>query len=146
MRGRPLTATASTHICGLRVAATLILSLAGLIARADGLDIEGVDGALADNVRAYVALDGQPCDAPEWQMRRRFSEAEVLAEEALAAFGHYVPEIESNIRFDDSCWQANLSISPGPQVRYERFDVVVTGAAAGDAAHHPPAVAPVQRQ
>ena len=132
-RDRPLTATASTFNYGIRLAATLFLSLAGITARADGLVIEGVEGALADNVRAYVALDSQPCDAPEWQMRRRFSDANALARDALAAFGHYAPEIDSSIRFGDACWGATLSITPGPQVRYERFEVRVAGAAADDA-------------
>lgn len=132
MRAHLPSATASTPNHGFRLAATLFLSLAGITARADGLVIEGVEGSLADNVRAYVALDSQPCDAPEWQMRRRFSDADELARDALAAFGHYVPEIDSSIRFDEACWQVRLSITPGPQVRYKRFDVTVTGAAAGD--------------
>ena len=132
MRVRPLTATANTRNFGSALAATLLVSLAGVAARADGLAIEGVDGALADNVRAYVALDSQPCDAPEWQMRRRFSDADDLARDALAAFGYYTPEIELRIQFDETCWDANLSITPGPQIRYERFDVTVTGAAADD--------------
>lgn len=133
MRVRPLTATASTCNQGPRLAATLLLSLAGVAAHADGLAIDGIEGALADNVRAYVALDSQPCDAPEWQMRRRFADADELAREALAAFGYYAPDIESDIRFNDACWDARLNISAGPQIRYERFDVTVTGAAADDA-------------
>ncbi|MEL6200390.1 MAG: POTRA domain-containing protein, partial [Pseudomonadota bacterium] len=105
MRAHLPSATASTPHHGFRLAATLFLSLAGITARADGLVIEGVEGSLADNVRAYVALDSQPCDAPEWQMRRRFSDADELARDALAAFGHYLPEIDSSIRFDEACWQ-----------------------------------------
>ncbi|MEO0616630.1 MAG: autotransporter assembly complex family protein [Pseudomonadota bacterium] len=109
------------------------MSLAGAAVHAEGLSIEGVDGALADNVRAYVGLDSQPCDAPEWQMRRRFSSADDLARDAMAAFGHYTPQIDAAIRFDASCWHASLTIAPGPRILYERFDVAVTGAAAGDA-------------
>jgi len=42
-------------------------------------DIEGVRGALRDNVIAHLELDDAPCDAPTWRVRRLNNKAERLS-------------------------------------------------------------------
>ena len=64
-----------------------------LLANAE-LVIEGVDDDLESNVRAFVALADEPCDAEEWLIRRRYRALEEEAREALEPFGFYDPASE----------------------------------------------------
>jgi translocation and assembly module TamA len=97
------------------------------------LDISGVDGELERNVRAFVSLDDEPCDAEDWLIRRRYRALEKQARESLEPFGYYQPSISTQLTTGGNCWQATLEIDPGEPVRYRTVDIVISGEAATDA-------------
>jgi len=102
--------------------------------------IEGVEGDAAANVRAYLSLTKENCDAPLWRLRGRLRQADAEVRDALRAFGYYQSGIER--RFEpaaakDSCWKAVFTITPGPRVSFGRIDVALEGEAVGDAAFEP---------
>ena len=112
----------------------LVFALAsGLPSLAEAkLDISGVDGELERNVRAFVSLDDEPCDAEEWLVRRRYRALEKQAREALEPFGYYSPTVTTRLTTSGDCWQASLEIDPGNPVRYRSIDIVISGEAATD--------------
>lgn len=111
-------------------AATAMMLLPALVAAE--LTVSGVDGEIERNVRAYVSLASEPCDAETWLVRRRFRSAETEARKALAPFGFYQPTITSTLTLDESCWHATLTIDPGEAVRLQNVDIVIEGAASDD--------------
>ena len=98
------------------------------------LVIEGLDDQLAKNVRAYVGLATEPCDAESWVIRRRFRLAESEARTALEPYGYYSPTVQSELVTGDDCWRATLHIDPGLPVRIRKLDLEVTGDARSDPA------------
>ena len=98
------------------------------------LDLVGVDGELARNVLAFVALGDEPCDAEDWLIRRRFRALQNEARKALEPFGFYDPDIEAQLEFGEDCWRAKLAIKPGEPVQYRHVDIRIDGAAADDSA------------
>lgn len=113
---------------GLAVAVAL---LASALVSAE-LRINGVGDEISGNVQAFVALGGEPCDAEEWRIQRRFRSVESEARKALEYYGFYEPQIASKLETDDSCWTATIDISPGLPVTLRNVDVVVVGAALED--------------
>ncbi len=96
------------------------------------LRFSGIGGELRDNVLAHLVLAGETCSAPTWRIRERFKRADKQIREALAAFGHYQPEIEAALSLDPPCWGADFTIQPGARVTMDSVEVVVTGEAADD--------------
>ena len=114
---------------------TAIAAVAGIVwpvAARSELILEGVDGELERNVRAFVALDGETCDAEDWLVRRRFRTAQAEARKALEPFGYYEPTISAQLAFGDDCWRANLTIELGDPVRYREVQFEIIGDAASD--------------
>ena len=109
----------------------MLLAAAPVLAE---LEVEGVAGELAHNVRAYVELGEETCDAEAWRIRRRFRDAESQARNALEPFGYYEPAITSELTFDDKCWHARLNIDPGEPVLLRSVDVSIAGDGSNDAA------------
>ena len=96
------------------------------------LVVSGVGDELERNIRAFVALDAEPCDSEPWRVRRRFRNLEADARRALEPFGHYNPAFVSSLAFAEDCWRAELRVDPGPAVRYRHVEVAVIGAATDD--------------
>ncbi|MEM9334234.1 MAG: autotransporter assembly complex family protein [Pseudomonadota bacterium] len=111
----------------------VVLSLGATRAVAE-LDIRGVDGELAQNVRAYASIASEACDASQWVIRRRFGKLEQEAREALQPFGFYSPTISASLDVGDDCWHVVLTVDAGEPVRYRTIDVQITGDAAADPA------------
>jgi translocation and assembly module TamA len=126
-------------------ARVLVLLLALLYAGAAGsaqtptITIEGVTGDVLANVKAYLSLSKETCDAPLWRLQGRLAQADGEARDALRAFGYYQAKIAS--RFEPAtqkaCWQATFTIVPGPRVSFGVIDVVISGDAATDTAFDP---------
>jgi translocation and assembly module TamA len=119
----------------------LALVLTGLwsSARADAVDvaIEGVEGALLDNVRAMLSITADRSDeeVTERSVRRLHRRAPDEIRRALEPFGHYDPEIEKDLaRGDDGAWRASYRIDPGPRVRFTDVTIDIRGEAANDRA------------
>jgi translocation and assembly module TamA len=98
--------------------------------------LKGAEGEVADNIRAYLSLDDEPCDAPLWRIRGRFKKAEQEIRKALQAFGYYRPTIQSALEqaTDGACWQARFTIEAGERVKVRRLEVAIEGEACRDPA------------
>jgi len=114
-----------------RIALLLLLVLANG-SRAE-LTISGVDGDVERNVRNYVSLASEPCDAESWLVRRRYRAIEADTRKALEPFGYYEPVIQKSLEFADACWQATLDIDPGPPVILRDVNISIS-APPGDGA------------
>lgn len=114
-----------------RCALLCVLPATGVLA---AVDIDGVRGALRDNVLAHLALDDAACDAPAWRVRRLDRQAEAQVRTALEAYGYYDPRVEITRSYEKGCWLTRIRIEPGEPVRLRRVDVRLDGEAATDPA------------
>ncbi|RCX26377.1 autotransporter assembly complex protein TamA [Thioalbus denitrificans] len=114
-------------------AVLLLWSLGALAQPRVEVRLEGIEGELADNVRAYLSLIQSPPDS-EAHLRRLYRQAPAEIEQALAALGHYRPRIEPALNPDGEAWVAEFRIDPGPPVRVTRFALTLSGAGAEDRA------------
>ena len=112
------------------IPAFLLLPQAG----AAELTVRGVDQDIERNVRAFASLTGESCDSEQWLVRRRFRALESEARKALEPFGLYTPVISSELRRDEQCWHATITIEPGEPVRYRDVRLAIDGEAAADPA------------
>lgn len=96
------------------------------------LRISGVGDELQSNVRAFVSLASEPCDAEVWRVQRRFRSVASETRKALEYYGFYDPEIESSLETGGDCWTAFLTIHAGEPVRFRAVDVSITGDALTD--------------
>lgn len=102
-------------------------------AAAAGVEIQGVRGALRENVLAHLALDDAPCEVPSWRLRRLRNQAEGQIRTALEAYGYYNPAITlESASPANGCWLTRVLIERGPPVRLRQVDVRISGDAAGD--------------
>ena len=127
---------------GIAVAAAALL-LALLLALLPGaagaaetirIVIEGVDRALADNVRSYLSLTryAERTDLTDTQVRRLADRAVDEAADALRPFGYYDPQVRSRTVRDDATWIVRLRIKPGEPVLLGDVAIEVTGAGSED--------------
>lgn len=97
------------------------------------VELEGVRGALRDNVLAHLELVDASCEVPSWRLRRLRRKAEGQIREALEAYGYYNPVIDIGApAAANGCWLVRVSIERGAPVRLGRVEVKLAGEAAGD--------------
>ena len=109
--------TPEINVIGRKIAATgrqlVLLALLWLgvsaTARAE-VAIDGVEPTIRGNVLAYLRLDDETCDSPSWRVRRLYAESENEIRAALEVTGYYDVEIDSELRQEAVCWQANFAI------------------------------------
>lgn len=89
------------------------------------VSISGVDEPVRNNILAYLQLDDETCDAPEWHIRRLFTESETEIREALEVVGFYHAEIEKKLELGEVCWRANFNIIPGEPVLLRSVSIEV---------------------
>ena len=96
--------------------------------------IEGVDRALADNVRSYLSLSryAERTDLTDTQVRRLADRAVDEAADALRPFGYYDPQVRSRTVRDDATWIVRLRIKTGEPVLLAGVAIEVTGAGSED--------------
>lgn len=114
-----------------------LLALACLCWPAAGLSalqIDGVNDELARNIRSYVTLASEPCDAEQWRIRRRFRTIETEVRSALEPYGYYSPVVSATLEQSDDCWHAKLQIDAGKPVSLRNVDIAVSGPARDDPA------------
>ena len=115
-----------------RPAVVLLVCLLLPSAGVADLQIKGVDDELARNIRSYVTLATEPCDAEQWRIRRRFRTIEAETRTALEPYGYYSPVIRSSLEQVDDCWNAKLEIDAGKPVNLRNVDIAVSGPAYDD--------------
>jgi translocation and assembly module TamA len=93
------------------------------------IEIDGVDRAMADNVRAYLSLTRyvQRTDLTDGQVRRLADRAVDEAADALRPFGYYEPQVRSRTTRDDNRWIVRLRIKPGEPVLMREVQVEIVG-------------------
>jgi len=98
------------------------------------IEIDGVDRAIADNIRGYLTLGRyvDRDDVTDAQVRRLADRAVDEATDALRPFGYYSPAIRSRTSRDDRTWIVRLRIDPGEPVLMKSVDVRLTGAGADE--------------
>jgi translocation and assembly module TamA len=119
---------------GAALAATLLLTI-GLVGPAGAtVEFKGLSRTTEKIVRATVALDDEPCTAPDARVRRLFRRADTQIRQALEVYGYYAPTIDKTLERDKDCWRATFTIDRGPRVKLRDVRVGVTGAGESDRA------------
>jgi len=98
------------------------------------IEVDGVDRAMADNVRAYLSLTRYVTrnDLTDDQVRRLADRAVDEAADALRPFGYYDPQVRSRTSRDGATWIVRLRIKPGEPVLMREADVSVIGQGSKD--------------
>lgn len=108
----------------------LIYSLTAFAAVDISVDIHGLNGELAANVRAYLSIVQQkdnPLLSPG-RLQRLHDKANDEIRHALAPFGYYRPQIDKQLeQTGTSSWHAVYNIDPGPPIRIAQIDLVLSG-------------------
>lgn len=112
--------------------ATLI-SLCLITSASAEVSVFGLADQEKDNVLLTLSLVKQPCDAPEWKVRRLFGNADQEIDQALRALGYYHSSSKNALSFHKNCWQADFTIAPGPQVTVADISIIFNGDANHDA-------------
>ncbi|MEQ1529792.1 MAG: autotransporter assembly complex family protein [Methylococcales bacterium] len=94
--------------------------------------LQGLQGDAKANVELLLALHKETCSSPQWKIKRLFNKADHDITQALRAFGYYHALIKKNLQFNDNCWIADFSVTPGPQVLVKEVSVQITGAGQDD--------------
>jgi translocation and assembly module TamA len=115
-----------------RLTLALAAAFGAAAARAD-VELSGLDPAQSANVRAYLELVNEPCDAPEWRVEQQYDAAPARIRSALEALGYYEPKIVPTIERGAQCWRAKFAITVGAPTLVRKLDVQLTGEAASDA-------------
>ncbi|MFO1394807.1 MAG: autotransporter assembly complex family protein [Steroidobacteraceae bacterium] len=120
-----------------RLALTLLLTFSMhplLAADTIRLEIDGVDRAMADNVRAYLSLSRylQRTDLTDDQVRRLADRAVDEASDALRPYGYYDPQVRSRTVRDAPGWVVRLKVKPGEPVVMREVQVDIVGAGQDD--------------
>ncbi len=94
------------------------------------LTLIGVDGALRDNINAYLS---QLPQTPAERATYLFT-FEDKVQKAMHALGYYHGSVTPVLQRDQQPWQLQLTIDPGQPVRYQQVQVDVQGQAETDPA------------
>ena len=131
MNGRPRPSVVATAAAALLLA---LLPVAAGAAETIRIVIDGVDRALADNIRSYLSLTryAERTDLTDTQVRRLADRAVDEAADALRPFGYYDPQVRSRTVRDDATWIVRLRIKPGEPVLLGDVAIEVTGAGSED--------------
>ena len=91
------------------------------------IEINGLDEPLEKNVRAYLFLQEEQCDADRWKIENLVKSSPEHIRYALKALGYYQPEIKYKLTWEDDCWQVIYDIDPGAPVRLNNIDLIISG-------------------
>ncbi|GFO72038.1 translocation and assembly module TamA [Bathymodiolus japonicus methanotrophic gill symbiont] len=91
------------------------------------IEITGLTSEQEDNVRAYLSLTDESCNALQWKIKRLYTQAPLQIKKALRALGYYHPKITKTLDWEEGCWQSSLLIVPGPPMIIDAIDVQVLG-------------------
>jgi translocation and assembly module TamA len=107
----------------------LLLGLAGpaLAATEPAILVEGIEGALLDNVRAHISLEEAACNAALSRLRRQLPALRRQVAAGLNAVGYYHAEVSARFRRPEGaeCWELQVSVAPGEPVLLRQVDVAI---------------------
>jgi translocation and assembly module TamA len=110
--------------------ATAALCTLALQARADiRVDVEGVDGAIRENVLAYLSLQRYATleNLDPDLVARLVQRAEGEVTDALRPFGYYEPKVKTDLSGDAKRWFARIVVTPGEPVLLADVDLRIDG-------------------
>jgi translocation and assembly module TamA len=91
------------------------------------VEFQGISDELLQNAEAHLSLRREPCDAPDWKVRRLFSQADREIRDALEVFGYYNVVVKKRLEIKEPCWEALFEIEPGQPVILRSVTVTVDG-------------------
>lgn len=91
------------------------------------LELTGVDGDPAENIKLSIDLGRYQCTDEEWQLERLKNRVRKQAEKALQALGYYQSKIDLNIKHDNRCWVLVMNVHAGDRVMLSEVQVKVHG-------------------
>lgn len=93
--------------------------------------VSGVDKETTRNVLAYLDLGRLGCDTTERQLRNVLRGADEQIFNALRAVGYYQSSWDIRQQRvagkDASCWEIDVTISPGPVTTFRAIDITLVG-------------------
>lgn len=98
-----------------------------------GVEVSGIDGGVADNVRNALSLGRRSCKTPRAYLGALQEKGIDEADAALRAYGYYQAEVSIAIVPTADCVSAVVSVEPGPRVVVTEVSIELTGAAKDDA-------------
>jgi translocation and assembly module TamA len=93
------------------------------------VQIDGIEGELLDNARAYLELEqkkGDP-ELTEGQLRYLYKVGKEEIAKALQPFGYFRVSVEGELRQANGGWVARYSVDPGPRVHVVELDLKLLG-------------------
>ncbi len=106
------------------------LSISSVIYASPEISITGLTSELEANARAYLSLIKEPCESPQWKIKRLFDESPQQVEKALRALGYYHPKIQKTLTWEKGCWASVFDIQLGSPMIIKALDIQVLGAGA----------------
>lgn len=100
------------------------------------VNIQGLQGALLDNARAYLSVvqNRDLPDLTELRVRLMHERAADEIAQALRPYGYYRPTVDSKLETTADGWRATYRVDPGPPLPVAELDVRVLGPGAEDPA------------
>ena len=95
------------------------------------VEVEGLRGAIRDNVHALLSIE-QAKDPSRERVHQLHNQAEGDIQRALQPFGYYKPTIEGSLAEEGDRFRARYVVDPGPLMRLAGVDLQLSGAGAGD--------------
>lgn len=94
------------------------------------VEVEGVDGAIRDNVFAYLSLKRYATvdDLSVDVVTRIYERGRAEIADALRPFGYYQASVTGALTADGTNWIAKFVVTPGPAVMLTEANVALTGA------------------
>lgn len=91
--------------------------------------IDGVDGALLDNLHAHLSLEEAACSASLTRLRRQLPEVRRQLAAGLNAMGYYHASVEAGFQRppEAECWQLQVEVNPGEPLLLRTVDISVAG-------------------
>ncbi|HEV8078998.1 MAG TPA: POTRA domain-containing protein, partial [Marinobacter sp.] len=118
----------------LRLTPMALLLLAPLAnAQEPALEITGASDRLADNIRAYVNIADESCQAGQWRLRALARTLDDNIADAGRALGYYHLHAEKNFTRSDDCWRLTLAVTPGEPTRLKVVNITLDGEGREDA-------------
>jgi translocation and assembly module TamA len=97
------------------------------------VEIKGIADEAYENTKLMLALEKEPCDAPQWKIKSLFKKSGSEIDQALRALGYYHATVTHKLTFKQDCWQADFAVNPGPRVIVTDIKIDVNGDAKEDA-------------
>jgi translocation and assembly module TamA len=105
--------------------------LASITAAAQGIDVEiaGVEGALHDNVAAFLSVKryAGAADLDQDRVDRLVLRAQSEATDALRPYGYYEAHAETTVTTVDRGWKVLVTVTPGDPVLLQEAEIAITG-------------------